>query len=77
MFEDLKINKVVIETQGIEDYWKDKDIKTIEITKLYEHNKGNLASKFKLITSHTDLTLNDFCLTEDGYAIYTSELEYK
>ena len=45
MFEDLKIGKVVIGTQGIEDYWEDKKIKRIEITKLYEYSKGNLTSK--------------------------------
>ena len=45
MFEDLKIGKVVIGTQGIEDYWEDKKIKPIEITKLYEYSKGNLTSK--------------------------------
>ena len=77
MFEDLKITKVVIGTQSIEDYWKDRDIKPIEIIKLYKHNKGNLTSMVKLVTSYTDLILNDFYLTEDGYAIYTSDLEYK
>ena len=45
IFEDLKIGKVVIGTQGIEDYWEDKKIKPIEITKLYEYSKGNLTSK--------------------------------
>ena len=77
MFEDLKISKVKIDTKGIEDFWNDSNINPTAIKKLYEQNKSNSTLKFNLIISNTDLTLNDFYLTKDGYAIYTNEIEYK
>ena len=76
MFEDLKINKVVIGTQIIEDYWIDKGIDPIQIVKVFENNKSNFISILKLITSYTDLIINDLYLTEDRYVIYTRKIDY-